>query len=344
MVEQGTHKPLAGGSNPPSATNTSPLDELAALLDSGARSLALADDAPILLAVSGGADSMALLHAAAHLVATGARGWALSVAHLDHGLRADSADDADFVADAADALRLPCHLGRADVAALARAEGRSIEDAGREARYRFLEEAAPSGVLVATAHTADDAAETVLLNLMRGAGLSGVRGIPPRRGRVVRPLLHARRATLRDLLDRATIPFRDDPSNDDPAYLRNGVRGDVLPLLERLRPGAVDRIGQFAQLAADDDALLTELADAELVRRTEAGGGISWHDPPPLALGRRVLRLAIGHPAPSAERVEALLGAAEGDRGGVTVELGGGRSASVTRRVIRITRPPAVAD
>ncbi len=344
MVEQGTHKPLAGGSNPPSATNPAGLIELAAVVEKGASSLGIPDEAHLVLAVSGGSDSMALLRGAAQLVATGGRRWTLSVAHLDHGLRPDSADDATFVADAAAALRLPCHLGRSDVAALALAEGRSIEDAGRQARYRFFEEAAPSGALVTTAHTADDAAETVLLNLMRGAGLSGVRGIPRRRGRIVRPLLHARRSTLRDLLDRDAIPFRDDPSNEDPAHLRNRVRRDVLPLLETLRPGAVDRIGQFAQLAADDDALLTELAEAELIRRTGADGGISWRDPPPPALGRRVLRLAIGHPSPSAERVEAVLDAATSDRGGVTVELGNNRSVTVRGRVIRITRPPAVAD
>ena len=142
MAEQGTHKPLVGGSNPPSATNSTPLDELAAALGVGARSLDIPDDASLFLAVSGGPDSMALLHAAARLVATDGRGWQLTVAHLDHGLRDDSPDDATFVTHAADALRLPWELRRTDVAALARVEGRSIEDAGREARYRFLEEAA----------------------------------------------------------------------------------------------------------------------------------------------------------------------------------------------------------
>jgi hypothetical protein len=107
-------------------------------------------------------------------------------------------------------------------------------------------------------------------------------------------------------------------------------------LLEELRPGAVDRIGQFARLAADDHALLTDLAAAELQRRRVPDGGIDWHDPPVEALGRRVMRLAIGEPAPSAERIEALLEAAAGERGGVRIELGGGRVASVTGRVIRI--------
>jgi tRNA(Ile)-lysidine synthase len=280
---------------------------------------------------------MAMLHGAVHLVETDARRWQLTVAHLDHQLRPDSADDAAFVADAAAALELPAQVGQADVAALARAEGRSIEDAGREARYRFLEEVAAQSASIATAHTYDDLAETVLLNLLRGTGLTGVRGIPARRGRIVRPLLDERRARLRALLRAAGIGFRTDASNKDPAYLRNRVRHELLPLLEQLRPGAVDRIGQFARLAADDEALLDDLAAAELEHRT-GDGDIDWHDPPPPALGRRVLRLAIGRPIPSAERLEALLDAAAGDRGGIRIELGGGRTASVRGRRIRIER------
>ena len=307
------------------------LADLAEAVDHGAAALGIPANAALVLAVSGGPDSMALLHGAAR-----AGGWHLTVAHLDHALRPDSTDDVSFVADAAAALRLPCELRRIDVAALARAEGRSIEDAGREARYRFLEEITPEGAFIATAHTADDAAETVLLNLLRGSGLAGVRGIPARRGRIVRPLLMERRQRLRSLLDAGGIAYRLDPSNEDPAYLRNRVRGELLPLLEDLRPGAVDRIGQFAQLAADDDELLDALASAELARRTSPDGAIDWHEPPGAALGRRVLRLAVAHPAPSAERIDALLEAATGVRGGIRIELGGGRSASVRERQIRI--------
>ena len=336
MAEQGTHKPLAGGSNPPSATKPTPLDELGRRVALGARSLGIRDGAHLVLAVSGGPDSMALVHGAAH-----AGRWPLTVAHLDHGLRPDSADDASFVTDAAAALRLPSDFRRTDVAALARGESRSIEDAGREARYRFLEEIAPVDALIMTAHTADDAAETVLLNILRGSGLAGVRGIPARRGRIVRPLLTERRETLRGLLDACGIAYRLDPSNDDPGHLRNRVRGELMTLLEELRPGAVDRIGQFSRLAADDDVLLDEVAAAELARRTTADGGIDWHDPPGAALGRRVLRLAIGPPAPSAERVDALLHAAAGDRGGLQIEFGGGRVASVKERQIRLGRSGA---
>jgi tRNA(Ile)-lysidine synthase len=308
---------------------------MAAAIDAGSRTLGIPDDASFLLAVSGGPDSMAMLHGAARLVETDARRWRLAVAHLDHALRPDSAEDAAFVTDAAASLGLPAEVRRTDVAALARAEGRSIEEAAREARYRFLEDVAPERALVATAHTTDDAAETVLLNLVRGSGLAGARGIPARRGRIVRPLLGVRRATLRSLLDEAGIAYRLDPTNTDPAHSRNRLRAELLPLLESLRPGAVDSIGRFARLAAEDDDFLDELAAAELARRT-TDEGIDWHDPPMPALARRVLRLAVGDPAPSAERIEALLDAASGDRGGVTIELGADRVASVRRRSIRI--------
>jgi tRNA(Ile)-lysidine synthase len=301
----------------------------------GARAARIPAHVTLILAVSGGADSMALLYGAAR-AARARPGWTLSVAHLDHALRDDSATDADAVARAADALGIRFQARRVDVAALARDEGRSIEDAGREARYRFLEEVAPEGALIATAHTADDAAETVLLNLLRGSGLSGARGIPRRRGRVVRPLLDSRRARLRELLDEAVIAYSDDPTNADPAYLRNRVRAELIPLLEAIRPGAIDRIGSFARLAADDDALLDAIAAEELTRRRRDDGAIDWRDPPPPALGRRVLRLAIGGPAPSAERIEAVLDAAEGERGGQGIELGGGRTATVKGRWIKL--------
>ena len=298
--------------------------------------LGLRREASLILAVSGGADSMALLHAAA--LAAPASGWRIRVAHLDHALRPESEDDAAFVAQAAHALDLPVTVRRTDVGALARDEGRSIEDAGREARYRFLEDvAAEDGASIMTAHTADDAAETVLLNLLRGTGPAGVQGIPQRRGRIVRPLIGERRATLRAALDAAGLAYRDDPSNTDPAYLRNRVRHELLPLMETLRHGAVEAIARFSAIAAADDELLDALAAAELARRRD-GDEIEWRDPPARALGRRVLRLAIGQPGPSLERLDALLDVAEGERGGLRVELGGGIAASVLHRRIRIGR------
>jgi tRNA(Ile)-lysidine synthase len=300
------------------------------------RALGVPDGARLVLAVSGGADSMALLHGAAALVGSGRRAWRLTVAHLDHALRTESPDDATFVTDVAHRLGLPAEVRRTDVAALARERGASIEEAGREARYAFLEElAATRDALVATGHTLDDAAETVLINLLRGSGLPGSRGIPARRGRIMRPLLGERGAELRAALDAAGLAYREDPSNTDPTFLRNRVRAELLPLMETLRPGAAEQLARFSRLAADDDDLLDAVAAAELARRRAADGALEWRDPPARALGRRIIRLAIGEPAPPAERLEALLDAAEGPRGGLRIELGRGRSASVRERRIR---------
>ena len=340
MVEQGTHKPLAGGSNPPSATTPSsdPIGQLASAVARGADATGVSRDAHLVLAVSGGADSTALLHGAARLVADGEMQWSLTVAHLDHALRDRSSSDAAHVEQAAASLGLAFRTKRIDVAELARDEGRSLEDAGRQARYRFLEELAEASgrgeAVIATAHTADDLAETVLLRIVRGSGLRGLRGIPARRGRIARPLLGERRSFLREMLGVAGIDYLDDPTNLDPAHAeRNRIRAEVLPALERINPRVVDALLRLATNAAADDDELDALATAEMARRNGADG-IDWREPPSRAIGRRVMRLAVGEPAPSAERIEALLDAAEGPRGGLTVELGGGREASVRERRI----------
>jgi hypothetical protein len=114
------------------------------------------------------------------------------------------------------------------------------------------------------------------------------------------------------------------------------VRGSVLPALESINPAAVEAIVRFADLAADDDQLLDALAAGELERRRGADGAIDWRDPPPPALARRVLRLAIGDPAPSSDRIEAVLEAASGRRGGLSIELGRGRTAEIRGRRIVI--------
>jgi tRNA(Ile)-lysidine synthase len=324
--------------SPPERRPGDALTPIADALAEGAARLQVPDGAANELAFSGGPDSTAMLQGAARLAPD--RGWRLTVAHLDHGLRSTSADEAAAVASTATGMGLPAEVARVDVAALAAGEHRSIEDAGRQARYRFLEEVAAglgAEALIATAHTADDVAETILLRLARGSGLRGVRGIPARRGRIIRPLLLARRATLRAALDAAGIGYITDPSNSNLAHARNRVRAELLPAVERLNPAAVEALTRFGRLAADDDDLLDALAAAELAtRRDPSDGSLDWHDPPARALGRRVLRLALSDPPPAAQRIEALLDAAEGSRGGVIIELGAGRRGSVRERRIRL--------
>jgi tRNA(Ile)-lysidine synthase len=340
VVEQGTHKPLVGGSNPPSATNSSqPMAALAARFEASLLRLGVADGAPIVLAVSGGPDSMALMHLATVTAPT--HDWRLTVAHLDHGLRDGSADDARFVAAAASELGLPATVNKTDVGALAAERGDGLEEAGRVARYAFLDEVAAAAgpyAVILTAHTADDQAETVLLHLARGTGLAGLSGIAERRGRVIRPVLGERRADLRAALEAAGIRYRVDPSNGDSRFARNRARTDLLPAFEGLHGGAIEALTRMAQQTAADDWLLDALALADLAARRSADGWIAWRPPPPGAIAARVLRAAAGVPAPSGARTGALLAAANDERGGRVIELGGRRSAEVRRGRVRILR------
>jgi tRNA(Ile)-lysidine synthase len=335
---QGPAAPKSPAADPIAKDPLAPIRD--ALSNASAR-LHVADGVPLVLAVSGGPDSIAMLHAAAALVRE--RGWQLTVAHLDHALRPDSAEDARFVADAADALGLPCRLRRTDVTVLAASSGDGLEEAGRRARYAFFDAVADGlgkGALILTAHTADDQVETLLLHLARGSGLAGLRGIAERRGRLVRPLLEARRADLRQALDAAGIVYRNDPSNADETFARNRARADLVPALERLHAGAIPSVSRLARLLADDDDLLDAIASAALADRRRPDGLVDWSDPPAPALARRVLRLAAGDPAPAAERIDALDAAARGTRGGVTIELGAGRTATIRRRRISFGTEP----
>lgn len=222
-------------------------------------------EAGIVCAVSGGADSMALLHALIMVNFTYDYGWNLLVAHLDHTLRSDSAADAIFVRQQADEFSLPCLIQRTDVAA-GRAAGESLEEAARRVRYAFLEEAAETlrkasrghPAVVAVGHHAEDQAETVLHHILRGTGLRGLAGMPVRRPirwgssiELVRPLLGFRRAELLGYLKRRGRPYRVDSTNaDSAAARRNLIRHQVLPLIqETVNPEAVTALLRLAEQA-----------------------------------------------------------------------------------------------
>jgi tRNA(Ile)-lysidine synthase len=207
----------------------------------------------VLAAVSGGSDSVALAHLLHALDAAGELKLA-GLAHFNHQLRASAADDERLAAGVARSLNLPMLVDRADVAARARRERRSIEEAARASRYEFFDRARmESGAdVVALGHTRDDQAETVLLRLVRGAGPRGLSGMHPRHGHIVRPLLDCRRGALREWLDAQRIPFADDESNRDVTIPRNRVRAELLPLLEtRFNPGVVDVLADEAELARE---------------------------------------------------------------------------------------------
>ena len=249
-------------------------------------------DERALVAVSGGADSTALLLALAELSGAGLLGVELTAAHLDHGLRGErAAEDARWVEALARSHGLACVSGRADVAGAARARRDNLEQTARRARYEFLASAAreTGSRSVLVAHTLDDQAETVLLRLMRGSGAEGLGGMAAERtlderregladGGVEvllrRPLLAwARRADTEDYCRARGVEARTDEMNDDEAYARVRVRRRLLPLLETFNPRAAEALARAAGLLREDNAALDALAAAllEEARAEESG-------------------------------------------------------------------------
>jgi len=226
-----------------------------------------------LVAVSGGADSMALLHLLHRAERAGA------VAHFDHQTRdGASADDAAFVVDAAASLGLPCYTVSQPIEAMATERRESFEMVAREARYAFFRETAIAHGfdVIATGHHADDQAETVLLRLIRGVSPAGLAGIPPVRDldgiRVVRPLLDCTRAALVAWLEAEGIAWREDTSNDDARFERNKVRRDLLPHLAReYNPAVGVALNRLARLQRMDDALLGQYTEEALARCLDLG-------------------------------------------------------------------------
>lgn len=218
----------------------------------------------VLCAVSGGADSMCLLH----LLQTMAPecGFSLRCAHFNHNLRGgESLRDENFVRAWCRERGIPLTCGSGDVRAEAVRTGRGIEETARAMRYAFLEDTARKlgAARIATAHTADDNAETMLLHLVRGSGLQGLSGIPPRRGNVVRPLLTVTRAEVEEYCAVHKVPYMEDSTNRDEAYTRNFLRRQVIPLLRQMNPRAVENLSAAAgRLRADNDYLNAQAAEA----------------------------------------------------------------------------------
>lgn len=255
----------------------------------------------VLVAVSGGADSVALLHLLKDLAPE--YGWQLRVAHLNHGLRQEAAGDAAFVQKLAHRWGLPVLMGQARVGRLARARKLGVEEAGRLARYSFLRQAARSvgAERIALAHHAGDQVETILLNLIRGSGPAGLTGIKPRNGILVRPLLETSRAEIEGYCRAHGLSWHEDATNFSTAYTRNRIRHQLLPLLEReYNPGIRDALLRLREILLEENHLLDRLTReaAQEVLQGEPGKRISvslselWTRHP--ALRRRLLRLAAG--------------------------------------------------
>ena len=222
----------------------------------------------LLVGVSGGSDSMAMLHILAALRSQ--LSVTLAVAHLDHGLRGEgSAKDAVFVADQCKSLGIACICEKADLSARLKC-GESIEMRARRLRYAFFARsmAAVGAQAVATGHTAGDQAETVLMRLIRGSALRGVGGIRPRTKRggicIIRPILTTYHDELRAWLRAGGRTWREDPSNQSPDFQRNRIRNELLPLVtDRISSSAVGNIVRFSGYAREDEACLDKLAESE---------------------------------------------------------------------------------
>ena len=239
--------------------------------------------APVILMVSGGADSMALLHMAVTEPLDLGDGAGLSriakerlhVLHVNHLLRGEDADaDQHFVQETCDSLGVPCTALRVDVAKFAQERDGNVEDVGRRVRYDAARELAQKlcveqGVSrqkakILTAHTADDRAETFMMNVMRGSGMSGLASIPRHRGLIYRPLLDYTHDQLKDWLKAHGLDWHEDATNTDTHYLRAYMRHNVLPLLKARNPMLVQTVCKIADLMTDEDDYLEAKAARKL--------------------------------------------------------------------------------
>jgi tRNA(Ile)-lysidine synthase len=302
------------------------------------------------VAVSGGADSVALLRLLEDL--RGGLGITLSILHFNHQLRGSQSDaDEKFVQSLAQSCGLECLVERGDVSGAAKTNRWNLEDAGRRMRYEFFSRAVRDGRVskIATAHTADDQAETVLARIIRGTGLTGLASIYPRFEHLARPLLEVRRESLRRFLTARKQEWREDESNQDQRRLRARLRHRLLPALEKeFSSSIVEKLCDVGGSARDDEALwlaLVEDCSEKFVRETRAGLSIDAEDllrpiavsrlsvagspNPLLGLTQRLIRRLYAETAPadgqiSRRHVDQVIEFAAGGQSGQSLDLPGG--------------------
>ncbi len=321
----------------------------------------------VVLGVSGGPDSLCLLHVLTRLAP--GLDLRLHVAHLNHGLRGSESDaDADFVREIARAWQLPFLGERVDVAALAQEQRLSVEEAARQARYSFLWRTAieRGARCVAVGHHADDQAETVLMHFLRGSGVAGLRGMRPSvpladlRGlsnrpapagatvQLVRPLLYLRRADIEAYCREEHLEPRFDRSNEDTTFYRNRLRGELLPILRTYNPGIDDVLAHTAEVMAGDFGIVAQ-ATEEAMRRVETPARPEevcfrmddWRELP-LGLQRSTVRAAVTRLRSSLrninwEHVEHAVQVARRGETGASATIAGGLALTVDYDTLRIS-------
>ncbi len=278
----------------------------------------------VICALSGGKDSMALLHLL--LALRGKLGIAVSAVHFNHQLRGqESQRDEEFVAAQCRALGVPLFVGRGSVRAFADARHLGLEEAARSLRYQFFQ-TLPEHAKIATAHTAEDNLETMLLHLLRGCSLHGLSGIPPVRGNVIRPLLLTERREIETYLTEHNIPHVEDSSNASDDFQRNRLRHHVLPALLAENPSLPGSVSHLCTLLAQEDNMLSQLArqhlNALLKDQALSCSGLLQL---PEAMALRVLALFL-EPVPSLSRrhLDAARNLCAGDHPSGQLSLPGG--------------------
>jgi tRNA(Ile)-lysidine synthase len=303
------------------------------------RRLGIAIDDRVVIAVSGGADSTALLDAFLRWRQEEGGIETITLAHLNHQLRGQESDeDERFVEEMAGSLNLPVFVERIDVAEIAQTERDNLEAVARRLRYAFLQRVAggcAAGIIL-TGHTRDDQVETILMRLLRGAGPQGLRGIEEERtlgsiSRLIRPMLEITRSEVIDHCDHYGLTFRNDSSNRSKRFTRNRIRHELLPLLRSLNPLAENAILRTAQLIALDEDFMHHASSALMATALKDNcldikQLLSAHR----ALRRRVFRMWLGDQLPGLQRIDlthikALENLIEDSRSGRAIELPGGR-------------------
>ena len=292
----------------------------------------------LLCAVSGGRDSVCLLHYLASIAAE--RGFTVAAGHLNHRMRPEAQRDEDFVRELCRTMNVPFYTEAAPVYETAARWGLGVEETGRKLRYDFLFRTAEQigAARIATAHHAQDQAETVLLNLLRGTGPEGLGGIPPVRGRIVRPLLQTSRTEIEDYLEAHHLSHVEDSTNEDTHYARNRLRRELWPALETINPALERAIGRTAEILRRENGYLDTLAAEYLPPSgTAVETAVLLAAPEPLRprMARLLLeRLPTGKKDVGAVHIDAMLALAE--RGG-TLDLPDGARAVCRNGWLRLT-------